>query len=178
MRVWTIISEQFRNHVISTWHTNSIQDGVWHSKPREKFDPNDPFNKVALNKVTFRWSDHSMKTSNEMSKCCSRRNVVWRSVIVIQYDCRERSDFKVSCMNISFFLCNKASKLAWMLRGIRKDYVGIFIPVVGNFFEKLENGHAWCIKFAAYSWRSIFSTLQPKVTRGMLGEPFTSMYTL
>ena len=57
-----------------------------------------------------------------------------------------------------FFPCNKASKLAWILRGTRGDHAGIFVWVVRNFLEKLEDGHAWCMKFAAFTWRSIFSS--------------------
>ena len=60
----------------------------------------------------------------------------------IQYYRRERSNFQVSCVNISFFPRNKASKLAWILRGTRRDHAGIFARVAGNFREKLENGHA------------------------------------
>ena len=50
--------------------------------------------------------------------------------------------FQLSCMNISFFPCNKASKLAWILRGTRGDRAGIFVQVAGNFLEKREDGHA------------------------------------
>ena len=89
----------------------------------------------------------------------------------LQYHHRERSNFQVSCVNISFFPCNKASKLVWILRGTRKDHNGIFAWDAGNFLEKLKNGHMWCMKFVAYTWRLIFSTPSSKVTRGMRGEP-------
>ena len=54
-------------------------------------------------------------------------------------------------MNISFFPHNKASKLAWILCGTRGDHVGMFVRVAGNFLEKLEDGHARCMKFAAFT---------------------------
>ena len=49
--------------------------------------------------------------------------------IHIQYNRRERSNFQVSCVNISFFPLNKASKLAWILRGAHRDHAGIFARV-------------------------------------------------
>ena len=30
---------------------------------------------------------------------------------------------------------------------------GFCVELVGNFLEKLEDGQAWCIKFAAFTWR-------------------------
>ena len=41
--------------------------------------------------------------------------------------------------------------------GFCMELAGIFVQVAGNFLEKLEDGHAWCMKFAAFTWRSIFS---------------------
>ena len=76
---------------------------------------------------------------------------------LLQYSLRESSNFQLSCVNISFFPCNKASKLMWILRGTRRDHTGIFVWVAGNFLKKLEDGHTWCMKFAAFTWRSIFS---------------------
>ena len=51
--------------------TNSIQYGVydklWHSKPREIFWRSDVFDKVEFDEVTFRRSDYSTKTFDEVS---------------------------------------------------------------------------------------------------------------
>ena len=51
--------------------TNSIQYGVcdlfWYSKPREIFRRSDVFDKATLDEVTFRRSDYSAKTFDEVS---------------------------------------------------------------------------------------------------------------
>ena len=59
----------------------------------------------------------------------------------VQYSLRQSSNFQLSCVNISFSPRNKASKLAWILRGTRGDHVGLYVRVAGNFLEKLEDGH-------------------------------------
>ena len=61
---------------------------------------------------------------------------------LIQYSLQESSNFQLSCVNISFFPRNKASKLAWILRVTRGDRPGIFVQVAGNFLKKLEDGQA------------------------------------
>ena len=85
-----------------------------------------------------------------------RKMKLFISYIYSQYSLRESSNFQPSCMNISFFPLNKASKLAWILCGTRGDYAGIFVQVAGNFLKKREDGHARCMTFAAFTWRSIF----------------------
>ena len=42
-------------------------------------------------------------------------------------------------------------------RGFCVELAGIFVRVAGNFLEKLEDGHAWCMKFVAFTWILIFS---------------------
>ena len=64
-RNYTIISDNF--------HTNSIQNGVYAminfgiQNQGKKFRPSDAFDKVAFDEVTFRRSDHSTKTLDEVS---------------------------------------------------------------------------------------------------------------
>ena len=59
----------------------------------------------------------------------------------IQNSLRESSNFQLSCVNISFFPCNKASKLMWILHGTHRDHAGIFMRVATNFLKKLEDDH-------------------------------------
>ena len=88
----------------------------------------------------------------------------------LQYHRRERSNFQVSCVNISIFPRNKASELAWILRGTRRDHADF---------------RASCRKFSrgTREWSRvmhevccIYLKIDPfntAVTRGMRGQPFT-----
>ena len=50
----------------------------------------------------------------------------YHQIPILQYSLRESSNFQLSCVNISFFPRNKASELAWILRGTRGGSRGKF----------------------------------------------------
>ena len=57
---------------------------------------------------------------------CENLSFNYHQIPTLQYSLRESSNFQPSCVNISFFPSNKASKLAWILRGTCRGSRGKF----------------------------------------------------